>query len=65
MDNNRPTGKPENGQTGQLKTVMRFSLIQSSHTRIVVVSIMIFIVLGAFYLGSWFFISRLKSTLDE
>jgi signal transduction histidine kinase len=44
---------------------MRFSSIQSSHTRIIVVSIMIVVVLLAFYSGSWFFLNRLSRTLDE
>jgi signal transduction histidine kinase len=44
---------------------MRFSSIQSSPTRIIVVSVMIVAVLAAFYLGSWFFLNRLHRTLDE
>lgn len=44
---------------------MRFSSIQSSHIWIVVVSIVIFLVLAALYLGSWFFLNRLNRTLDD
>jgi len=44
---------------------MRFSSLQSSHTRIIVVSMMIVGVLAAFYLGSWLFLNRLNRTLDE
>ncbi|MCG3121525.1 MAG: Adaptive-response sensory-kinase SasA [bacterium] len=44
---------------------MRFSLIQSSRTLIFVVSTMIVVVLAAFSLGSWFFLSNLNRTLDE
>jgi signal transduction histidine kinase len=46
-------------------TVMRFSLIQSSRTLVIVVSVMIILVLAAFNLGSWFFLNRLGRSLDE
>ncbi len=44
---------------------MRFSSIQSSHIWIIVVSVVIFFVLAALYLGSWFFLNRLNRTLDD
>jgi len=39
--------------------------MQSSHTRIVVISIIIVVVLVVFYLSSWLFLDRLNRTLDE
>jgi signal transduction histidine kinase len=44
---------------------MRFSLVQSSRTLVIVVSIMIILVLAAFNFGSWFFLNRLGHSLDD
>ncbi|MDZ7344053.1 MAG: ATP-binding protein [candidate division KSB1 bacterium] len=44
---------------------MRFSLLNSSRTLVIVVSIMIILVLAAFNFGSWFFLNRLGRSLDE
>lgn len=39
--------------------------MQSSHTKIVVISIIIVVVLVVFYLSSWLFLDRLNRTLDN
>lgn len=39
--------------------------MQSSPTRIIVVSVIIVVVLAVFYAGSWLFLNRLNRTLDE
>jgi signal transduction histidine kinase len=44
---------------------MRFSSLQTSHLRIIVVSMMIFVVLMAYFLGGWFFLNHLNRALNE
>jgi len=44
---------------------MRFSLIKSSRTLVILVTVMIIVVLAIFNFGSWLFINRMEKSLED